>query len=87
LGPFKIDKIIGTHAFRLELPATMKIHNVFHVSLLEQVASNSYPGQTIPLPLAVEVDGCEEWEVESILNSKIILRKVQYLGALWQAVV
>jgi len=79
LGPFKIDKIIGTHAYWLELQATMKIDNVFHVSLLEQAASNPYPGQTIPPPPAVDVDGCEEWEVESILNSKIIRRKIQYL--------
>ena len=45
LGRFKVVKRVGTHAYRLELPATMKIHPVFHVSLLEPCASNPLPGQ------------------------------------------
>ncbi|KAH8144283.1 uncharacterized protein LAJ45_11743 [Morchella importuna] len=35
LGKFKILERIGSHAYRLELPASMKSHPVFHVSLLE----------------------------------------------------
>ena len=35
LGPFTVDTAIGTHAYRLLLPDTMKVHPVFHVSLLD----------------------------------------------------
>ena len=40
VGPFKVLDRIGTVAYRLLLPETMKIHNVFHVSLLEQYRSD-----------------------------------------------
>jgi hypothetical protein len=32
LGPFKVTKVINRNAYRLELPYSMKVHNVFHVS-------------------------------------------------------
>jgi hypothetical protein len=35
LGPFSVVKQINNVAFRLELPPSMKIHPVFHVSLFE----------------------------------------------------
>jgi hypothetical protein len=35
LGPLKITHRVGKLAYRLELPATLGIHPVFHVSLLE----------------------------------------------------
>jgi len=34
-GPFQIDKVISPLAVCLTLPQKWKIHNVFHVSLLE----------------------------------------------------
>ena len=34
-GPFKVLDKIGSRSFRLELDKRWKIHNVFHVSLLE----------------------------------------------------
>ncbi|QRW15692.1 Retrotransposable element Tf2 protein [Rhizoctonia solani] len=36
LGPFKITKKISSHAYGLELPDTLKIHNVFYVGLGEE---------------------------------------------------
>jgi len=33
-GPFPISKRIGPMAYQLQLPTSMKIHNVFHVDLL-----------------------------------------------------
>jgi len=46
LGPFKVLEAVGDSklAFRLELPAQMRIHPVFHVSLLEPRRENRFPG-------------------------------------------
>jgi len=35
LGPFRVSKQVNEVAYRLNLPSSMKIHPVFHVSLLE----------------------------------------------------
>ena len=33
-GPFEIEEVIGPVTYRLKLPETWKIHNVFHATLL-----------------------------------------------------
>ena len=45
LGPFTIIECIGTQAYRLELPKSMKIHPVFHVVLLERYKQSDIPGR------------------------------------------
>ena len=80
LGPFKISKAVSSHAFRLELPNTLRfIHPVFHVSLLEPHRANTIPNRTQPPPLPVEVDGETEYEVSAILDSRRHRNKLQYL--------
>jgi len=82
LSPFKVLKAVGDSklAFRLELPAQMRIHPVFHVSLLEPHHENPFPGRTQPPPPPIEIEDDVEWEVEEILDSRIQRGKIQYFG-------
>ncbi|KAH8145396.1 uncharacterized protein LAJ45_10679 [Morchella importuna] len=79
LGKFKILERIGSHAYRLELPASMKSHPVFHVSLLEPARTQPLPGHIQPPPPPVIVEGEEEFEVQEVLDSRIRHRQLQYL--------
>jgi hypothetical protein len=79
LGRFKIAAKVSSHAYKLELPASMKVHPVFHISLLEPVATDPLVGQVQPPPPPVVVDGNEEFEVEEILDSRFVGRNLQYL--------
>jgi len=73
-GPFKIAHKIYSHAFRLELHSSMQVHPVFHVSLLEPAAQDPLLGQQQPPPPPVEIDGEQEWFVDSILDSRMYRR-------------
>jgi hypothetical protein len=47
----------------------MKIHDVFHVSLLEKYIPNTIPGHLEEPPPPIIVDDEEHYEVEQILDS------------------
>jgi RNase H-like domain found in reverse transcriptase/Reverse transcriptase (RNA-dependent DNA polymerase)/Integrase zinc binding domain/Integrase core domain/Chromo (CHRromatin Organisation MOdifier) domain len=79
LGPYRITDKVGRAAFRLELPASMRIHPVFHVSLLEPFRANDIPGRMQAPPPPVAVDGHEEHEVQAVLDSRRYHGKLQYL--------
>jgi RNase H-like domain found in reverse transcriptase/Integrase zinc binding domain/Chromo (CHRromatin Organisation MOdifier) domain/Integrase core domain len=78
LGPFHVVKKIGKAAYRLKLPSSMRVHPVFHVSLLEPVLHNDIPGRVQEPSPPVIVDDQEEYEVEEVLDSRIRRRKLQY---------
>jgi len=79
LGPFKVLEAVGT-SYRLQLPTTMRIHDVFHPSLLRKAAEDPLPGQINEPPQPVAVDDEEEWEVDDILGSRLFGRgkRLQY---------
>ena len=71
LGPFPITSTTPSPlAFRLDLPPSMAVHPVFHVSLLKPV----HPGQPEqyqdPPPL-IKVNGQEEFIIERVLDSRV----------------
>ena len=45
IGPFHIKEVISPITYRLDLPLVMKIHNVFHTSLLCNAAADPLLGQ------------------------------------------
>jgi transposase InsO family protein len=47
-GPFKVLQRVGLQSYRLELPQSWKIHNVFHVSKLVPFVSPQFPSQLEP---------------------------------------
>ena len=55
IGPYEITKKISSQAYQLKLPGSMKVHPVFHVSLLKPYFS-AHPDADVPddIPAANE---------------------------------
>jgi hypothetical protein len=71
IGPYTILEQIGSKAYKVDLPSSIRIHPVFHISLLElaQPRNKPIPGYIqLPLPLII-IDDKEEWEVKEIIDS------------------
>ena len=72
VGPFKILSVVGDSklAYKLDLPKTMKIHPVFHVSLLKEYHDD---GRVQP-PAPFSFDGETYYHVERILDDRLSTR-------------
>ena len=71
LGPYKVVKEIGSHAYRLEVPEGTQWHNVVHTALLK-------PFKRRDEPQDMDEDEEEIQEVEEIVNSRKVKGVVQY---------
>ena len=80
IGPFRVLDPIGSQAYRLALPTQYeRIHNVFHVSLLEpwNPRSGDYSEEFLKMP-DLE-DESDEWEVEDIVGDQRYKRQSYFL--------
>src|SRR5712675_1512580 len=80
-GPFRIKRIISPVAFQLELPASWRIHDVFHASFLTLYRETAAHGPNYSRPPPDLVDEDPEYEVEAIINHRFFgqRRRLQYL--------
>ena len=74
IGPFMIKRNIKDLSYELDLSVNMRIHSVFHAFML-QSCDQFILLQTKPTP----VESDEEYEVERILDKKMISETAHYL--------
>jgi len=89
-GPFQIEKIVSPPAVRLMLTSKCKIHDVFHVSLLEPYRTSKHrapPDPSKVLREADDIEQSEEYDRNKVMssverswgNSKQVLYHVKWL--------
>jgi hypothetical protein len=69
-GPYQITKKISPVAYRLQLPSTMKIHNVFYIDLLSPYKVTEAYGEPYTCPPPVIEEEEEQYEIDTILDMR-----------------
>ena len=79
--PFKVVSQISKVAYKIKLPPTWKIHDVFHALLLTPYKETNQHRPNFLEPPPDILEGEPEWEVEQILKERLFGRwkKKQYL--------
>jgi hypothetical protein len=72
--PFRVAAKISHVAYRLDLPETWKIHNVFYAPLLTPYQETPEHGPNFLEPPPDIIDDKPEWEVERILKQQTFSR-------------
>ena len=67
LGPYSLVKVISPVSYELQLPGTMQIHLVFHISKLKETTNPNSPIDIVP---AID-ESKDECQVEQILDYKV----------------
>ena len=74
IGPYRIIQKVSPVAYKLDIPDTLRIHPVFHVSLLRPYRDpTSIPNRDTPPPPppAITVNDHQEYEVDYILDHRL----------------
>ena len=82
IGPYRIIQKVSPVAYKLDIPQTLKIHPVFHVSILRPYsdpASITHRPPSIPPPNPISIQDREEFEVERILDHRKQHNHQEYL--------
>jgi hypothetical protein len=80
-GPFRVVTQISKVAYKLQIPPTWQIHDVFHASLLTPYKETEEHGTNFIEPPPEEIEGEERYKVEQVIDERDFGRnkKKQYL--------
>src|SRR5215204_4331798 len=82
IGPYRVIQKVSPVAYKLDLPDTLKIHPVFHVSVLRPYQSpDSVNHRPIPSPPPdpITINDADEFEVDKILDHRTRYNCQEYL--------
>lgn len=78
-GPFRVLETIGHVVYRLQLPETSRIHNVFHVSQLRKAIGDRTSTPSLPATLTKDMkvllqSGQVEGVREGVAGKEVLIR-------------
>ena len=76
---FKVKWVINPYAYELDLSRAYEVHPVFHVNLMDPVATDPLEGHWQEPPPLILIDREEKWLVKEILDAQKIRRSLNYL--------
>ena len=78
MGSYRIKRIVSSNTVELKLPSSIRIHSIVNVSRVH-LYKPQVEGQKKILPKPVIIEEEEEFEVEKILNKRIVQGKEKFL--------
>uniref|UniRef100_A0A8D0HDL6 Gypsy retrotransposon integrase-like protein 1 n=1 Tax=Sphenodon punctatus TaxID=8508 RepID=A0A8D0HDL6_SPHPU len=78
MGPFPILRQVNPVTYHVSLPAQVRCHPVFHVSLLKPAHPSPFP-PSLPPPPVESIDALPEYEVRALLDAKRLRGVLHYL--------
>jgi len=78
VGPYKVKGIVSSNTIELELPKSIRIHPVVNVSRVQLYKPQVEEQKKTP-PKLVIIEGEEEFEVEKIINKRMVRGKEKFL--------
>ncbi|KAJ1590295.1 hypothetical protein NDA12_005931 [Ustilago hordei] len=69
-GPYPVQERVGRRAYRITLPANLRVHDVFHVSMLEPARTSSLPQRAEQPTMPPLPDEDLNFEVEALIDKR-----------------
>ncbi|KAJ1576895.1 hypothetical protein NDA15_002605 [Ustilago hordei] len=94
-GPYPVQERVGRRAYRITLPANLRVHDVFHVSMLEPARTSSLPQRAEQPTIPSLPDEDLDFEVEALIDKrshngtteyKVLWRRYSEEAASWEPV-
>ncbi|SOV03659.1 uncharacterized protein UDID_19105 [Ustilago sp. UG-2017a] len=82
-GPYPVQEWIGRQAYRITLPANLRVHDVFHVSMLEPARTSSLAQRAEQPTIPSLPDEDLDFEVEALIDKRSHHGVIEY-KVLWR---
>ena len=82
-GPYPVQERIGRRAYRITLPANLRVHDVFHVSMLEPARTSSLAQRAEQPTIPSLPDEDLDFEVEALIDKRSHHGVIEY-KVLWR---